>query len=128
MTVLLDTMQKVYDFVKCTSACKYPVCAKQSNYVVDARSILGICSLDLASNIFVECSDRNDETNLRGLMVENKIMHSNRLPENYFMEDTCVCTANCATPCGRKNTPSERVYTAGDLSASCSEYFPRDKK
>ena len=125
MTVLLDTMQKVYDFVRCTSTCKYPVYAKQYNYVVDARSILGICSLDLSGNIVIECSDRNDKADLRRLLVENNIMHSNRLPENYFMEDSCVCIAQCATPCGRKNKPADRIYTAGDLSVSCSEYVPK---
>ena len=46
--IKLDTMEKVYAFVKIAERFPFRILVKQSDYVVDGRSILGICSLNLA--------------------------------------------------------------------------------
>ena len=52
--ILLDTMEKVYNFVKIAEKCPLRLLVKQYDYVVDAKSVLGICSLDLSEWLIIE--------------------------------------------------------------------------
>ena len=47
--ISLEMAQKVKEFVAITQDCPYEILLKSGKYVVDAKSILGIFSLDLSS-------------------------------------------------------------------------------
>ena len=49
-----EMAQKVKEFVTLTQACDYEILLKSGKYVVDAKSILGIFSLDLSKPLTVE--------------------------------------------------------------------------
>ena len=60
--ISLQMAQKVKEFVSITQDCPHEVLLKSGKYVVDAKSILGIFSLDLSQPIIVEIySDACDE-------------------------------------------------------------------
>ena len=52
--ISLQMAQKVKDFVKIVQDCPYEILLKSGKYVVDAKSILGIFSLDLSQPLTVE--------------------------------------------------------------------------
>ena len=52
--ISLEMAQKVKDFVKIVQDYPYEILLKSDKYVVDAKSILGIFSLDLSKPIVVE--------------------------------------------------------------------------
>ena len=52
--ISLQMAQKVKEFVAITQDCPYEILLKSGKYVVDAKSILGIFSLDLSQPITVE--------------------------------------------------------------------------
>ena len=54
MKISLEMAQRVKDFVAITQNCEYEVLLKSGKYVVDAKSILGIFSLDLCKPLTVE--------------------------------------------------------------------------
>ena len=54
MKISLEMAQRVKDFVAITQNCEYEVHLKSGKYVVDAKSILGIFSLDLSKPLTVE--------------------------------------------------------------------------
>lgn len=58
-TFTIDTVKKIRAFVACSTYLKTRVVAKQDNYVVDGKSIMGLFSLDLSRPISVEFE--NDE-------------------------------------------------------------------
>ena len=49
--ISLQMAQKVKEFVAITQDCPYEILLKSGKYVVDAKSILGIFSLDLSKPI-----------------------------------------------------------------------------
>ena len=51
--ISLQMAQKVKEFVAITQDCPYEILLKSGKYIVDAKSILGIFSLDLLSPITV---------------------------------------------------------------------------
>lgn len=51
VNVMLDTMPKVQEFVKLLVAVPYDVDLVSGRYTIDAKSILGILSLDLSKPI-----------------------------------------------------------------------------
>ena len=62
VTISLEVAQRVKEFVAITQACEFEILLKSGKYVVDAKSILGIFSLDLSKPLTVEiysndCSD-----------------------------------------------------------------------
>ena len=61
MTISLEMAQRVKDFVAVTQNCDCEILLKSGKYVVDAKSILGIFSLDLSKPITVEIYDDNCE-------------------------------------------------------------------
>lgn len=54
LKISLEMAQRVKDFVAITQACEYEILLKSGKYVVDAKSILGIFSLDLSKPLTVE--------------------------------------------------------------------------
>lgn len=52
--ISLEMAQKVKEFVAVTQDCPYEILLKSGKYVVDAKSILGIFSLDLSQPLTVE--------------------------------------------------------------------------
>ena len=59
MTISLEMAQRVKDFVSITQNCEYEILLKSGKYVVDAKSILGIFSLDLSKPLTVEIYSDN---------------------------------------------------------------------
>ena len=53
-TISLEVAQRVKEFVAITQACEFEILLKSGKYVVDAKSILGIFSLDLSKPLTVE--------------------------------------------------------------------------
>ena len=51
--------QRVKEFVNITQSYPFEILLKSGKYVVDAKSILGIFSLDLSNPITVEVYDEN---------------------------------------------------------------------
>ena len=52
--IRLDTAEAVKKFVNLTARCDFDLTLKSGKYVVDAKSILGIFSLDLSKPLTVE--------------------------------------------------------------------------
>lgn len=75
--IKLETMKKVYDFVKIAENCPLRILVKQSDYVVDAKSVLGICSLDLSEWLVIEIPNftKNDLDNYKKLSEELENAH-----------------------------------------------------
>lgn len=61
INVVLRDIQSIRDFVKEVVALDYDVDLVQGRYIVDAKSIMGIFALDIASPIKV-VADTNDAT------------------------------------------------------------------
>ncbi len=59
LKISLEMAQRVKEFVAITQACECEILLKSGKYVVDAKSILGIFSLDLSQPLTVEiyCDD-----------------------------------------------------------------------
>ena len=57
--ISLQMAQKVKDFVKVVQDCPYEIDLKSDKNVVDAKSILGIFSLDLSKPLIVEIHPDN---------------------------------------------------------------------
>ena len=57
--ISLEMAQKVKEFVALTQDCPYEILLKSGKYVVDAKSILGIFSLDLTKPLSVEIHSEN---------------------------------------------------------------------
>ena len=59
LKISLEMAQKVKEFVTITQGCECEILLKSGKYVVDAKSILGIFSLDLSKPLTVEiyCDD-----------------------------------------------------------------------
>ena len=58
----LNTISQLYDLVKVANNCKNKVLLRQDSFIVDARSILGILSLDLFKEVLFEFSDGDKES------------------------------------------------------------------
>lgn len=60
LTVHLNTIDDVKNFVKTANSIGTAVFAKSGDYTVDAKSIMGIFSLDLTKDIEVRCYNASD--------------------------------------------------------------------
>lgn len=54
LTISLEVAHRVKEFVAITQNCECEILLKSGKYVVDAKSILGIFSLDLSKPLTVE--------------------------------------------------------------------------
>ena len=62
LKIKLDTINAVKEFVSLTNLCPYDIDLVSGRYVVDAKSLMGIFSLDLAKPIELEIfSDNCDD-------------------------------------------------------------------
>ena len=66
--VLLDTVDKVKVFVRCTSKFMRDVQLMSGRYIVDGRSILGVMSLDLSKPVLV--SIHEDDVELADMLIK----------------------------------------------------------
>ena len=66
--VLLDTVDKVKVFVRCTSKFMRDVQLMSGRYVIDAKSILGVMSLDLSKPVLV--SIHEDDVELADMLIK----------------------------------------------------------
>lgn len=66
--VLLDTVDKVKVFVRCTSKFMRDVQLMSGRYIVDAKSILGCMSLDLSKPVLV--SIHEDDIELADMLIK----------------------------------------------------------
>lgn len=62
MTVVLDTVEKVKSIVEMLATYEGEFTIKGGRYVVDAKSIMGIFSLDLSKPLELDIDDRYDES------------------------------------------------------------------
>lgn len=59
LKIKLDTINAVKEFVSLTNLCPYDIDLVSGRYVVDAKSLMGIFSLDLAKPIELEIFSDN---------------------------------------------------------------------
>lgn len=59
--VLLDSIDKVKEFVKATNNFMFDVTVKHTPHVVDGKSIMGVLSLNLSCPVTVEFDERDEE-------------------------------------------------------------------
>lgn len=59
--IKLSTIEEVRSFVNAVSKCDYDIDLKSGRYVIDAKSIMGIFSLDLMNKIEVTAHTDNCE-------------------------------------------------------------------
>lgn len=59
--ISLEMAQRVKEFVNVTQDYPYEILLKSGKYVVDAKSILGIFSLDLSKPVTVEVYEENSD-------------------------------------------------------------------
>ena len=60
--IMLDSIIKVKSFVNIVAKCDYEVDLTLGRYVVDAKSIMGIFSLDLANSIKLDVHCKEEDT------------------------------------------------------------------
>ena len=67
--IKLDTIDKVKSFVNAMQTIPFPVAMTSGRYVVDAKSIMGIFSLDLGSavSLYVDLPDEEIKTEVEEL-------------------------------------------------------------
>lgn len=71
--IMLDSINKVKTFVNIVSKCDYDVDLTSGRYVVDAKSIMGIFSLDLSKPIKIDVHGDEDgafEAEIKDFIVE----------------------------------------------------------
>lgn len=61
MNIILDSVDKVKDFVREMSRFETDIDLVSSRFIVDAKSLMGIFSLDLTKPIEVRILDKQDE-------------------------------------------------------------------
>lgn len=59
--ILLDTIDKITDFIKVVSKIEYDVDLVKGRYTVDAKSVVGVFTLDLSKEvkIIIHTNDEN---------------------------------------------------------------------
>jgi phosphocarrier protein HPr len=59
--ILLDTIDKIADFIKVVSKIEYDVDLVKGRYTVDAKSVVGVFTLDLSkeAKIIIHTNDEN---------------------------------------------------------------------
>lgn len=60
VNISLDTIEKVKNFVTVVSNCPYDMDLTSGRYTIDAKSIMGIFSLDLSSPIQLDIQSDDD--------------------------------------------------------------------
>lgn len=68
ITIFLDTIQKVKEFVNVITVMDGDFDIISGKYVVDAKSILGIFSLDLSQPLILQIETQEDENRIKELL------------------------------------------------------------
>lgn len=68
ITIFLDTIQKVKKFVNVITVMDGDFDIISGKYVVDAKSILGIFSLDLSQPLILQIETQEDENRIKELL------------------------------------------------------------
>ena len=63
---------------------------------------------------------------LEDIFSKNTKKESYKLPPTISMYDMCYCIAKCSAPCGRRQKPNEKYFTASDFTQVCSDYTRKD--
>ena len=56
-------MDDVHDFVKAATKCDFDIDVRYNRFLVDAKSILGVLSMDLTQVLTVQCHGESKEFN-----------------------------------------------------------------
>ena len=56
-------MDDVHDFVKAATKCDFDIAVRYNRFLVDAKSILGVLSMDLTRVLTVQCHGESKEFN-----------------------------------------------------------------
>lgn len=59
--VLIDSIDKVKEFVKATNNFMYDITVTHTPHVVDGKSIMGVLSLNLSCPVSIEFDERDEE-------------------------------------------------------------------
>ena len=59
--VLLDSIDKVKEFVKATNSFMHDVTVQHTPHIVDGKSIMGVLSLNLSSPVSIEFDEEDEE-------------------------------------------------------------------
>ena len=59
--VLIDSIDKVKEFVKATNNFMYDITVTHTPHVVDGKSIMGVLSLNLSRPVSIEFDERDEE-------------------------------------------------------------------
>lgn len=70
LTIFLDTIQKVKEFVNAITGMDGEFDIISGKYVVDAKSILGIFSLDLSQPLILRVETKSNEKDIRDALEE----------------------------------------------------------
>ena len=54
-------MDDVHDFVKAATKCDFDIDVRYNRFLVDAKSILGVLSMDLGQILIVKCHGENSD-------------------------------------------------------------------
>ena len=74
--IVIDTIPKVKDFVKQTTKFLYEVDVSSGNHVVDAKSIMGLLSLDLSKPVVVNYAE--DDAGLADIFLSKYFVKGGR--------------------------------------------------
>ena len=69
-------MDDVHDFVKAATKCDFDIDVRYNRFLVDAKSILGVLSMDLGQILIVKCHGENSDFDS---FLENIKLHKRRL-------------------------------------------------
>ena len=59
--IRLSDMDEVKDFVRAAGGCDFDIDVFYNRVIIDAKSILGVLSLDFSKVLTVQCADRDEE-------------------------------------------------------------------
>lgn len=64
LEVSLDNVDKVKEFIATSQSIPVDMQLRSGKYVVDAKSILGVFSLDLSHSVILEIEDSNEDASM----------------------------------------------------------------
>ena len=97
MTISLEMAQRVKDFVAITQNCDCEILLKSGKYVVDAKSILGIFSLDLSKPLTVEIYS-DDCEDILGKLAKFKKKKKTRVIKTKPLDPVERLCSSCRAP------------------------------
>ena len=59
--IVLNNVEAAKEFVKAASECDFDIDVRYNRFLVDAKSILGVLSMDLGQILIVKCHGENSD-------------------------------------------------------------------